>query len=229
MAMLLVAGCDRVFGLTELAPPEVGPTSALVAWYPFDDLVTSVLVDQTGHGHDGTCAAGHCPVLATGHAGGAGSFDGILQRVEVPSFESPTFTITVWVQFDSASGYGCPINKPFGLATADSWQLCFDTGADGQQLAFYANDNLPIYAKVGTISSAWHHYALRWDGTAKALTFDGLDVASGPGAITSDGNPIVIGTDLNAGLPTAQFSGLIDDLRFYDRALTPAELTSLEP
>jgi hypothetical protein len=66
-----------------------------------------------------------------------------------------------------------------------------------------------------------------WDGTNRTLCVDGIAVAEDtqPGL---DGSTmdLYIGVDKNYTAGTF-FSGLIDDVRIYDRALTADEITTL--
>jgi hypothetical protein len=67
----------------------------------------------------------------------------------------------------------------------------------------------------------WHRIGFTWDGTKRILYVDGVNVAEGTpaGLAASQG-----GLHLGAGkdLDTGSFlSGLVDDVRIYDRAIEP--------
>ena len=71
--------------------------------------------------------------------------------------------------------------------------------------------------------NTWTHVALTYDGTTLRLYVNGTQVATqaATGAIQSSTNPLWIGGNRPYG---EYFQGLIDEVRVYNRALTPAEI-----
>ena len=79
-------------------------------------------------------------------------------------------------------------------------------------------------------ANKWHHIAGTYDGKNVKLYLDGKEAASTPCSfgIVSGPNPVGIGADLtydaqNPNVP-ANFKGVIDNVRIYDKALTLKEL-----
>src|SRR5262249_14065065 len=73
---------------------------------------------------------------------------------------------------------------------------------------------------------AWHHLAATYDGSVLRMYVDGVQVGTlnAPGNIaTTVGAPLEIGGDALWG---EFWSGLIDDVRIYNRALSAAEVTT---
>jgi hypothetical protein len=71
----------------------------------------------------------------------------------------------------------------------------------------------------------WTHVAVTHDGTTMRYFQNGVQVASAPagGAIASSSGPLSIGGNAIWG---EWFSGLIDEVRVHNRALTAAELAA---
>jgi hypothetical protein len=69
----------------------------------------------------------------------------------------------------------------------------------------------------------WHHIGFAWDGSHRHLYVDGTEVAQDTMDLVylqpSNGN-LYIGTGA-APDPASFFSGLIDDVKIYDRAILP--------
>jgi sialidase-1 len=107
----------------------------------------------------------------------------------------------------------------WGLCIERSRQVVFTTVASG------ATDDLVSTAAVGV--AAWHHIAIRWDGTTKTISLDGADVGSDTAPCDFIDQSIFIGADFDSGADAFDFSGGIDDLRIYDRALTKLEISQL--
>jgi hypothetical protein len=68
----------------------------------------------------------------------------------------------------------------------------------------------------------WHRIGLLWDGSRRALYVDGAEVAEDTWDLIgmgSDGG-LYLGADQNLE-PGTFWCGLIDDVRIYNRAVTP--------
>jgi hypothetical protein len=71
--------------------------------------------------------------------------------------------------------------------------------------------------------STWTHLAQTWDGSALRLYIDGAEVATQP----SPGTLITSTGQVRIGGSSGQFfSGLIDEVRIYNRARTAAEIAA---
>jgi hypothetical protein len=71
--------------------------------------------------------------------------------------------------------------------------------------------------------STWTHLAQTWDGSTLRLYIDGAEVATQP----SPGTLITSTGQVRIGGSSGQFfSGLIDEVRIYNRARTAAEIAA---
>ena len=67
----------------------------------------------------------------------------------------------------------------------------------------------------------WHRIGLVWDGLNRTLYVDGVAVAQdAQNTLDSSSDGLYIGCGKNM-QPGTYFSGLIDDVRIYDRAVSP--------
>src|SRR5262249_34522899 len=73
---------------------------------------------------------------------------------------------------------------------------------------------------------AWHHLAATFDGTATTLDVEGVAVSLSyaQGNSNADNSRLAIGS---FAYPSFFFTGIIDEVRVYNRALTAQEITSL--
>jgi len=241
--LLLLLGCgsvnavgtpDAAAAMSDAAPGDAASIEGLVAWYRMDTLAERTASDATGH-HDATCGVGTCPAVSgDGRIDGAYVFDGTDDLIRVPStaeLKTPqAFTVTAWINRDPGSTDACIVNKSFGADGNNSWQACID---EAGSLAFYSvsasgADTLATAAAV-LDTARWYHLALWWNGTTKAIFIDGArTVAKDVPAISFDDADITIGSDVDAGALVGPFSGMVDDVRIYNRALLAAELTALQ-
>jgi hypothetical protein len=164
VALLGGTGCDRLFGLTAVAPDAALPRP--IARYPFDDIgQPHCAIDATGNGHDGTCVMGQ-PTLVDGRFGKAFHFDGST-RIAVPTSGldmTRSFTVSSWVSLrvPPAQSY-CIVNRIWGPDPTymDSWQVCI-----ASTRVFLVTSSAAVQADFPAPwpLNTWRHVALTWDG-----------------------------------------------------------------
>jgi len=205
----------------------------LVAYFPLD----GTLVDLVG-GPAGMCSAVECPVAqVAGHLSAAMRFDGIDDCVsiqDVGQFDQANITISIWANEDGPlAARECQVSKrvDVGATPLNSWQL--ETTGTAAQEAFTSNHGGPgndqIPSSLTSIQpGVWQHIVATYDGLNERLYIDGVQ-ASGAGnssPLNYDSNPGIIGCDDNGGA-SEHFAGMLDELRIYNRALSPAEAQAL--
>jgi hypothetical protein len=201
-----------------------GP-SGLVAAYGFDETSGATTADLSGNGNTGTLVG--ATRTTAGRFGGALSFDGTNDSVNVPDSASldltTGMTVEAWVQPDI-------------LAT--KWRTVAAKDQTGRlAYALYANRNTSrpwteIYAggavrgAAGTTQlpvAQWTHLATTYDGAALRLYVNGTQVSS-----TSYAGSIVVSSGLfrigGNSIWGEWFDGLIDEVRVYNRALSAEEI-----
>ena len=99
------------------------------------------------------------------------------------------------------------------------------------RLTFHTPGSLIDYqnlvSKSVVTNDQWQHVALVFDGTKASVFLDGkLDASQLLRRDTSRTDSMIIG-NLGEGDPYHGLHGLVDDLRFYDRALTEDEVKAI--
>ncbi len=200
----------------EVAPMVPG-TSGLLASYQFQNN----LLDSSGNANHGDpCGT---PSYVAGQTGNAieldGLTDGIVTRKSFLSNLSE-FTLAGWVSAANADEariglFGQNDCIEFGLnnGTLNTW-----TAEGGSVVASWPFDDL-----------SWHHVALIGNGASLRTYIDGLLAGSG-GITTSSYGSSTFGFNIGTGVWDATgnwFSGRIDEVRAYNRALSQEEVASL--
>jgi hypothetical protein len=220
----LAVAAMLVASLTVLVGSASGQPAGLMAAYSFDEGAGTSVGDTSGNAHAGTISGASW--ATSGWFGGALHFDGTNDWVAVPDaggFDLRTgMTLESWVYPTALSGWRTVILKerPGGLA-----------------YALYAHDNAPrpaVYVNaggadvaalggVGLPLNAWAHLAATYDGAILRLYINGNEVGSQALAnpIVTSTQPLRIGGNAVWG---EHFAGLIDEVRIYNRALSPAEI-----
>lgn len=204
------------------------PLSGLIGHWSFD---AGTVADSTAHdsagSDDGVIYGSTTPT--PGKLGQALSFDGGSSYVDLPvSVALPALTVSVW--FNAASLTG---GNPRLLANAHT-----DSDATGFQLMFNGGGSSGFF-DVGNGSDegqaawneqlqtgVWYNYVGTYDGTTVRAYLNGVKVGSAPfsGSIAPSGD-VSVGDNIAYG--GDHFDGAIDDVRIYDRALSPQEVREL--
>jgi|GEM_PF-1409302 len=173
------------------------------------------------------------PHLASGKLGKAMVCDGVGELVEVPHtsrLDPPRLTVEAWIRLadypSGKDGRRWIVNKNAHEQAPSHYALVID----GKKAGAYLNVGGPqgchaAWSPELLALNTWHHLAMSYDGAVLRLYCDGRAVASQ--AVNkprvSGNTPLVIGCRQD-GSPSSYFKGLIDEVRIYDRALTPEEV-----
>lgn len=168
-------------------------------------------------------------ITATAVAGAALSLDGIDDYVDLGNSNllKPTSALTAetWAYMSTWSGLCTMI----GNAQFSGYAIR-NNGTDLRGLVYVNGSFLIVSAPLSAISAGWHHIALTYDGRYENLYLDGVLTSTNDAgavyAITNGTNNVILGADASAGVyPTgAFFSGKLDEVRIWDRALCQAEI-----
>jgi PKD repeat protein len=204
--------------------PTVPSDAGLVAAYGFDEPGDNLAFDASGNANDGVLSG---PVRTSdGQFGSALAFDGLDDWLTVADHAtldlSNGMTLEAWVKPSALSGWRTVLLKE---------------AAGGLAYALYAHDNAPrpaAYINTGggdlpapgaavLATGSWSHLVTTYDGARLRLFVNGVEAAStaASGPLVQSGDPLRIGGN---GVWGEYFSGLIDEVRVYNRALSSAEI-----
>jgi len=152
---------------------------------------------------------------------GALQLDGIDDYISTPFVLNPAdgeFSVFAWIK---GGGPGQVVLSQIGgvnclLADPSAGNLMTELQGTGRGAA-------PLMSNFVITDGAWHRIGLVWDGSFKSLYVDDIEVVKDTHLqgqlISADGGLYFgAGKDLAAG---SFFSGLIDDIRIYNRAVSP--------
>lgn len=244
----LAAGCGRFgFGSTpssDAPGPDtridgiVDARTAPVAEYTMDDDPSTGIITGNSPELDGSCT--RCPTSTAGKFGTAYAFDGTTElRLSLTASAlvgSLPYTVSVWIDPTTAM-QGAPnmvITKPFSTASdADVYSMWVNESTPGQ--LFFETTKTGAAGAYDSVSTpagldargAWHHVATSWDGTTKRLYADGVMMASAATTVVDSTQLVMLGADIDNNVITLHYTGAVDELRLYDRALGDAEIAAL--
>lgn len=224
---IALAGCGRV-DFEPAADAVVGdaPVPAMVR-YPMDDDPSTGVVIATDPRFDGTCTS--CPTASAGHLAGGYAFASA-QDIQLPAISAvlagaAPYTCTVWSMLTTPSAESL-VAKPysqtdvtdvFAIQILPIGDPYFETVTPTDAVDYLtANTSAPL--------GEWHQYAVTWDGSTKRIYLDGAPQGTEPASTLDSNQPIVIGADQDNGAPIGWFAGSLDELTFYDHALSDSEI-----
>ena len=209
------------------------PTNGLVAWYPF----TGNTLDSSGNNNHGTNYGATLTTDRFGNKNSAYSFNGTNQRIDIPnksilSFPNAVFSYSFWAKIN-------PNNNGFILCKYDiinNFEY-YSYSSSTQDNMDFGTLNLsgtcgPLgnNTAVSSYYSQWHHFVFIGNGTKGSNIFiDGkliqtksyVNCAMGTGT-----GKLYIGMGGGYNQQT-YFSGSIDDIGLYNRALDSSEVQAL--
>ena len=204
--------------------PSYVPTSGLQGWWPFNGNA----IDESVNTNDGTVNGATLTTDRFGNSNSAYSFDGISNYISTADIDLyDTTTISAWVY--PIGTIGALIDKDMDANINSGYSLLYNNSTYGLYAhvgwSGIANNN--IYPSSNNISlNQWHHCVLTLNnGTAKFYV-DGILVytQTGLNSTTQNNDILLFGKSVWGG---NLFSGKLDDIGIWNRALTPCEINAL--
>ena len=210
----------------EIYPPE------LIAYWKLDEAEGDIAFNSTSDNH-GLLSGNPAWHPETGKVNGALEFDGINDYIETGFVLNPAdgpFSVFAWIK--STAPKKMIISQSDGTGTGETWLYIDEDGNLMTGLRSPAVGRFvpqPLVSEFIITDSQWHHIGFVWDGAYRILYVDGTEAARDPAAQnplkSADGGMIIgAGKNLEAG---TFFSGLIDDVRIYNLALTSEQIAAL--
>jgi hypothetical protein len=208
--------------------------SSLVAYYALEEPGPTV-VDRSGNGNNGTVWNA---VQVAGKVG-KGYQTGSQQCLLFPLTNSLGMvggTAVSQMAWASANAAGCPANGNGVIYNKDfAYEIAIQCGTNAAQTALGTTVQSWVWDVATPVSvAAWHHFASTWDGATFVLYLDGLPVGSWPASgqfyQTTSGEGIGCFHVPQDGTPSTNisgfFTGVVDEVAIYRRALSASEIAS---
>ncbi len=220
-ALLTVSDGTNQTSATAISITTANVSNGPVAVYGFDEGTGATALDTSGNGNTGAVNAGTW--TKTGKFGGALSFNGTSSSVTVNDSASLDIsvgmTLEAWVNptaLNAQQGMNIIVKLLVGSSSVDYVLL-----------GSAKTTRLPSTAISATLTNlsgssllplnTWSHLAATYDGATMRLYVNGVQVASAAqtGPIANSSQPLTIGSN---------WSGLIDEVRIYNRALSAGQI-----
>lgn len=233
LAFLVILGITN--GVHAQVPSYV-PADGLVVYYPFNGNAN----DASGNGKNGTVKGATLAADRFGNANSAYSFDGTSSYIYAGNISSLTgtstssTTVSLWINSNSSSDANSDI---FDLRSTNNSQMSMTVNypTSGKIKGSYYDPNASIGLSAENANplqiNQWYHvvYVLN-NSTGKLILYiNGIEIGTAIGAVKLLNNPkLNIGSRFDTyNSRCCYFKGAIDDVYFWNRALTANEITAL--
>ena len=161
------------------------------------------------------------------------SLDGTGSYVSVPSSTDVNLTtgctLSVWVKLASATdnSYRMLLSKKITYTDTTGYEFFYHPVLHQLLLRSGGNTSYSLSLPL-TLDTNWHHLAVTINGSTAVFYLDGAVRTGATGTVanpTSGTQTLTIGR--RSGTTDYPWNGLLDDVRIYNRALTPSEISSV--
>ena len=214
------------------SPRDLNATGGgLVSWWKFDEGSGTTAADSTG-GNTGSLV--NSPTWVAGHNGGALNFsnNGYVSIASNPTVNFGTgqsFSVSFWLNPSSALTTTAGFVAKKASDVAQGYEIYYDNAQGKVNFRIGGNTDFNTWSTVPSANSWTHLVATVSDnGTNKTISL------YCNGSLNRTNVSSVLDTTSSAALTVgyaatwgAHFSGLIDDVRIYNRALSATEVSQL--
>ena len=195
------------------------PSGPLVGLWQLDESSAGDgCIDSSANKYLGTPKG---TTVVDGKRGKARNFNGRGDSIEIPAINIPeAITVAAWVYSNNFRQNGFVVTKN---PVNTQWALLFESDGYLKWRGVGFEKSVTCAAPA---NNNWQHIVGKHDGTTGSIYVDGLLCASAPlPAIGNAAGSITIGGF--AGGQNYYFTGRIDEVRIYNRALSDAEIAQL--
>jgi Concanavalin A-like lectin/glucanases superfamily/Fibronectin type III domain len=195
--------------------------TGLVAAYSFDEGSGTSVADSSGNNNTGIISG--ATWTTSGEFGNALSFNGANALVTINDSASlhltSAMTLEAWVYSTTVNGVWSDVI----MKGNDDYYLEGTSSTSGTPASGGAAIGGALRGPSALTANTWIHLATTYDGATFRLYVNGVEVASRAqtGSMATSTNPLQIGGDSVYG---QYFTGLIDEVRVYNRALSASEI-----
>ncbi len=221
---------NRALSSSEIAKLANSLNEGLVAYFPFDGNAD----DKSGNLNQGDPKNG-VAFSSKGKIGKAATFDGIDDYVNVSASDSlqnlSQVSIAGWVNVHDLS-FKQRLVAHWTSGDSLGQSFIMSVNYDDETLGFAVNTEGSgvVQANTSSISANnWYHVTGVYDGAEVSIFLNGKKIESiaATGNIVNRTGDLYIGQGGSNSFPNNLLDGLLDEVKIYNRALSPSEISEL--
>jgi hypothetical protein len=220
----------QMFGGSAWTPASLSP----VAWWRMDDNAASTVVVDSAGTNTGTSVQNTSAMATNGINRGAlafnGSSDFMTSTNKIGVTGASGRSVSFWIYPRSATNRQTIVSMG-QFANYKMWSPEFNGVSGGPQNIYVAGFNADVYTTNTLPLNSWSHVVITYSGgaanTGTKIYYNGASQSIVGMAVTLETTDSVIGIGKDIPGNRQPFNGFVDDVFFWHRALTPAEITQL--
>lgn len=217
-------------GINSASSAGLGTAAGLVGWWKFDEGSGTTAYDSSGSGQSGSWTG----TWTTGKSGGAVTCSGSnyvsLSYSPLYDFGLTNFTVLAWINSSTGQSHDVVSNRTADSAAYKGFSLFTVNSGNGYvqgRLVDGVNSPYAGYYAPWSMWGQWIHIGFVVDRSSATLTAYFNGAASTPASIATLGNiSVANGVKFCTGAKGA-FTGDIDEVRIYNRALSTTEIKAM--
>jgi uncharacterized protein (TIGR02145 family) len=204
--------------------------NGLVAYYPFNGNAN----DESGNGNNGVVNGATLTTDRLGNSGKAYSFNGVDDQIEVSTtngnFDNNSFSISFWLKTNQSGGDPAIISRTNNTGSVYNNFVIFENnGKSALNGSCVWTMGYQTTTQNTILGNNWKHVVAVSTPYTAAIYVNGIlaktDTVNTPSYMNFANFPIRFGRSKHP--YWGDYSGSLDDIRIYNRALTQAEITYL--
>ena len=229
LAILMVAGSIPPVR-AEAADGGVDITQGLLAHYDFESVEGTAVPNLVTSNEIATAALnGSVSVADTDHMGKAMDLSGGgLQLTNIVNAAESSFSVSLWYKADGPSSGNTNIVQA-GTIDGSTGRTVLILTQDSKYFTYLTADNARVTTSESVTRTDWQHITFSYDAETSKAYFFVNGTADNESGVTLSGTPasvsdMIIGRHRTSSDP---FTGLIDEVRVYDKALSAEEAAAV--
>lgn len=199
------------------------PTNGLVGYWKLDESSGLIASDSSGNNYTGTLK--NNPTWVSGYIGNGLNFNGANHYVQVAdnaniNLAGTPYTISFWFQHNLSSSQAAGVMNKFG----NGGYLLGISGGKFLVRHVATGANYTLSGNVTLSSGIWYHATIVYDRSTLKIYINGnLDKQMNATAdLAANTSQLELGR-----FSSAYYKGLLDEVRIYNRALSPSEVLDI--
>jgi hypothetical protein len=199
----------------------------LKLWLPFNGDAN----DKSGNGNNGVVNGATLTLDRFGNFDGAYNFNGVNDYIDIGDVAEldslSAITVSVWIKWEGSTGNNQYIVSKRTGGT-NSWQIDWNDATQKIVWIVDTGSSVILYSLANAPVGVWTHYVGTYDGSVMRFYVNGIEEDSDvqTGLMDDTTQSVLVGGEPDSPYEDF-FNGAIDDVRIYNRALSPSEITEL--
>jgi hypothetical protein len=212
--------------------PAYVPQNGIVGWYPFNGNAN----DESLNNNNGTVNGATLSTDRFGTTSAAYSFDGVNDFIEVTDNNSldlgSTYSISLWTIFNPTSFVIGKYLLNKGCSPTPAYRIYYQDNGTIDEFVTDCFTPIRKFVNGPATNYEWTNIIVTYDGVSIKLFVNGLLYAftNQTGTVINSSSSLLFGcgtSTSNCPALSAYFTGKLDDIGLWNRALTQEEITAL--